>query len=159
MFNYLHTIFHEFLICFHWYLDSENRHVKSKKCYSYEWAMGFQHYLFFFRYKVLERAIKIVAKEEILKEKKELLDEAVMRLLPFMVITNVNSKSSDCKIAVCLSESDLCSLHPLLKGWPEGKALIVTNLVEEKLQQFRKSCLLYLNTSWRRLAVINRLSW
>ncbi|KFP34827.1 HEAT repeat-containing protein 1, partial [Chlamydotis macqueenii] len=74
----------------------------------------------FFQYKVLERAIKILVKEEILKEKKELLDETVMRLLPFMVITNANSKSSDWKMAVCLSESDLCSLHPLLKGWPEA---------------------------------------
>ncbi|KFO77095.1 HEAT repeat-containing protein 1 [Cuculus canorus] len=72
----------------------------------------------FFQYKVLERAVKILVKEEILKEKKELLDEAVMRLLPFMVITNANLKSSDWKMAVCLSESDLCSLHPLLKGWP-----------------------------------------
>ncbi|XP_008944880.1 PREDICTED: HEAT repeat-containing protein 1-like, partial [Merops nubicus] len=71
-------------------------------------------------YKVLERAIKILVKEEILKEKKELLDEAVMRLLPLMVITNANSKSSDWKMAICLSESDLCSLHPLLKGWPEA---------------------------------------
>ncbi|KAM6138113.1 HEAT repeat-containing protein 1 [Phoenicopterus ruber ruber] len=71
-------------------------------------------------YKVLERAIKILVKEEILKEKKELLDEAVMQLLPFMVITDANSKSSDWKMAVCLSESDLCSLHPLLKGWPEA---------------------------------------
>ncbi|KFQ63827.1 HEAT repeat-containing protein 1 [Pelecanus crispus] len=71
-------------------------------------------------YKVLERAIKILVKEEILKEKKELLDEAVMQLLPLMVITNANSKSSDWKMAVCLSESDLCSLHPLLKGWPEA---------------------------------------
>ncbi|KFV12874.1 HEAT repeat-containing protein 1, partial [Tauraco erythrolophus] len=74
----------------------------------------------FLQYKVLERAIKILVKEEILKEKKELLDEAVMQLLPFMVITNVNSKSSDWKMAVCLSECDLCSLHPLLKGWPEA---------------------------------------
>ncbi|XP_009700192.1 PREDICTED: LOW QUALITY PROTEIN: HEAT repeat-containing protein 1 [Cariama cristata] len=71
-------------------------------------------------FKVLERAVKILVKEEILKEKKELLDEAVMRLLPFMVITNANSKSSDWKMAICLSESDLCSLHPLLKGWPEA---------------------------------------
>ncbi|NXW33143.1 HEAT1 protein, partial [Phaetusa simplex] len=77
------------------------------------------HHFFSFRYKVLERAIKILVKEEILKEKKELLDEAVMQLLPFMVITNANSKSSDWKMAICLSESDLCSLHPLLKGWPE----------------------------------------
>ncbi|NXY40371.1 HEAT1 protein, partial [Ceuthmochares aereus] len=74
----------------------------------------------FFQYKVLERAVKILVKEEILQEKKELLDEAVMKLLPFMLITNANSKSSDWKIAVCLSESDLCSLHPLLKGWPEA---------------------------------------
>ncbi|NWH61929.1 HEAT1 protein, partial [Geococcyx californianus] len=74
----------------------------------------------FFQYKVLERAIKILVEEKILKEKKELLDEAVMRLLPFMVITNANSKSSDWRMAVCLSESDLCSLHPLLKGWPEA---------------------------------------
>ncbi|XP_069708454.1 HEAT repeat-containing protein 1 isoform X1 [Phaenicophaeus curvirostris] len=71
-------------------------------------------------YKVLERAVNILVKEEVLKEKKELLDEAVMRLLPFMLITNANSKSSDWKMAVCLSESDLCSLHPLLKGWPEA---------------------------------------
>ncbi|XP_064913879.1 HEAT repeat-containing protein 1 isoform X1 [Columba livia] len=71
-------------------------------------------------YKVLERAIQILVKEEILKEKKELLDEAVMRLLPFMVMTNANSKSADWKMAICLSESDLCSLHPLLKGWPEA---------------------------------------
>nr|XP_009688320.1 PREDICTED: HEAT repeat-containing protein 1 [Struthio camelus australis] len=70
-------------------------------------------------YKVLERAIQILVKEEILKEKKELLNEAVMQLLPFMVITNANSKSSEWKMAVCLSESGLCSLHPLLKGWPE----------------------------------------
>ncbi|KAK2531529.1 Heatr1 [Columba guinea] len=71
-------------------------------------------------YKVLERAIQILVKEEILKEKKELLDEAVMRLLPFMVMTNANSKSADWKMAICLSESGLCSLHPLLKGWPEA---------------------------------------
>ncbi|NWV31460.1 HEAT1 protein, partial [Grantiella picta] len=71
-------------------------------------------------FSVLERAVKILVKEEILKEKRELLDEVVMQLLPFMMITNANSKSSDWKMAVCLSESDLCSLHPFLKGWPEA---------------------------------------
>ncbi|NWX89570.1 HEAT1 protein, partial [Nothoprocta pentlandii] len=73
----------------------------------------------FFLYKVLERAVQILAKEEILKKEKELLNEAVLQLLPFMVITNANSKSSEWKLALCLSESGLCSLHPLLKGWPE----------------------------------------
>ncbi|NXA38189.1 HEAT1 protein, partial [Eudromia elegans] len=70
-------------------------------------------------YKVLERAVQILVKEEILKNEEELLNEAVMQLLPFMVITNANSKSSEWKMAVCLSDSGLCSLHPLLKGWPE----------------------------------------
>uniref|UniRef100_A0A8C5J142 HEAT repeat-containing protein 1 n=1 Tax=Junco hyemalis TaxID=40217 RepID=A0A8C5J142_JUNHY len=71
-------------------------------------------------YKVLEQTVKILVKEEILKEKKELLDAAVMQLLPFMIITNANSKSADWKMAVCLSQSGLCSLHPFLKGWPEA---------------------------------------
>uniref|UniRef100_A0A8C8EF86 HEAT repeat-containing protein 1 n=1 Tax=Otus sunia TaxID=257818 RepID=A0A8C8EF86_9STRI len=84
-------------------------------------------------YKVLERAIKILVKEEILKEKKELLDEAVMQLLPFMVITNANSKSSDWKMAVCLSESDLCSLHWLLKGWPEALEEVIKSSKSSEL--------------------------
>ncbi|NXG82015.1 HEAT1 protein, partial [Stercorarius parasiticus] len=91
------------------------------------------HHLFSFRYKVLERAIKILVKEEILKEKKELLDEAVMRLLPFMVITNANSKSSDWKMAICLSESGPCSLHPLLKGWPEDLEEAIKSSKSEEL--------------------------
>uniref|UniRef100_A0A8C0IR19 HEAT repeat-containing protein 1 n=1 Tax=Chelonoidis abingdonii TaxID=106734 RepID=A0A8C0IR19_CHEAB len=71
-------------------------------------------------YKVLEGAIHILFKEEILNEKEELLNQVVMQLVPFMVITNNNTKSAEWKMAVCLSESGLCSLHPLLKGWPEA---------------------------------------
>uniref|UniRef100_A0A8C8SDC1 HEAT repeat-containing protein 1 n=1 Tax=Pelusios castaneus TaxID=367368 RepID=A0A8C8SDC1_9SAUR len=71
-------------------------------------------------YKVLEEAINILFKEEILNENEELLNRVVMQLLPFMMIINSNSKSAEWKIAVCLSESGLCSLHPLLKGWPEA---------------------------------------
>uniref|UniRef100_A0A8C0GTH9 HEAT repeat-containing protein 1 n=1 Tax=Chelonoidis abingdonii TaxID=106734 RepID=A0A8C0GTH9_CHEAB len=77
-------------------------------------------FFFLFRYKVLEGAIHILFKEEILNEKEELLNQVVMQLVPFMVITNNNTKSAEWKMAVCLSESGLCSLHPLLKGWPEA---------------------------------------
>lgn len=56
-----------------------------------------------------------------------------MQLLPFMVITNANSKSSEWKMAIYLSESDLCSLHPLLKDWPEGNVLNVPNLMKKEL--------------------------
>ncbi|NXF98536.1 HEAT1 protein, partial [Eubucco bourcierii] len=87
----------------------------------------------FFLYKVLERTIKILFEEDILKEKKELLDEAVMQLLPFMVITTVNSKSSDWKMAICLSESHLCSLHPLLKGWREALEEAIESSKPEEL--------------------------
>lgn len=131
---------------------------KSKKWCWCAWVMYFWHDLFSFRYKVLEQALKILVKEEILKEKKELLDAAVMQLLPFMIITNANSKSADWKMAVCLSQSDLCSLHPLLKGWPEGKVFLVINLIRENLWQVRTSSLLNLNTYWRRQAVTIRLS-
>ncbi|XP_035177994.1 HEAT repeat-containing protein 1 isoform X1 [Oxyura jamaicensis] len=94
-------------------------------------------------YKVLERAVEILVKEEILKEKKELLDEVVMQLLPFMVITNANSKSSEWKMAVCLSESVLCSLHPLLKGWPEAlKAAIKSSTSAELIGAVNKEMIL-----------------
>ncbi|KAM9017855.1 HEAT repeat-containing protein 1 isoform 1-T2 [Ara ararauna] len=93
--------------------------------------------------KVLEQAIKILVTEEILREKKDLLDEAVMRLLPFMVITNANSKSSDWKMAVCLSESDLCSLHPLLKGWREAlEEAIKTSKTAELIAATNKKMIL-----------------
>ncbi|NXP79390.1 HEAT1 protein, partial [Ramphastos sulfuratus] len=98
-----------------------------------KWYVYCQHDLFSFRYKVLERTIKILFEEDILKEKKELLDEAVMRLLPYMVITTVNSKSSDWKMAICLSESHLCSLHPLLKGWREALEEAVESSKPEEL--------------------------
>uniref|UniRef100_A0A8D0H953 HEAT repeat-containing protein 1 n=1 Tax=Sphenodon punctatus TaxID=8508 RepID=A0A8D0H953_SPHPU len=43
-----------------------------------------------------------------------------MQLLPFMIITNNNSKSAEWKVASCLADSGLCVLHPLLNGWPEA---------------------------------------
>ncbi|CAM5101904.1 unnamed protein product [Eretmochelys imbricata] len=79
-------------------------------------------------YKVLEGAINILFKEEILNEREELLNQIVMQLLPFMVITNNNSKSAEWKMAVCLSESGLCSLHPLLKGWPEAFEKVIKSI-------------------------------
>ncbi|XP_019382662.1 PREDICTED: HEAT repeat-containing protein 1 isoform X1 [Gavialis gangeticus] len=71
-------------------------------------------------YTVLEGAINILIKEEILNEREELLNQVAVKLLPFMVITNNNSKSAEWRTAVCLSESGLCSLHPLFKGWSEA---------------------------------------
>lgn len=75
-----------------------------------------------FRSKILEIALHLLIKEEILKENKEFLNRLILALLPFMIMTSNDSKSAEWKVAVCVAESGLCSLHPLLKGWPEGKS-------------------------------------
>ncbi|KAJ6664676.1 hypothetical protein lerEdw1_006249 [Lerista edwardsae] len=69
--------------------------------------------------KILEITLHLLIKEEFLKENKEFLNRLVLELLPFMVITNNDSKSAEWKVALGVAESGLCSLHPLLKGWPE----------------------------------------
>ncbi|XP_066467559.1 HEAT repeat-containing protein 1 [Tiliqua scincoides] len=69
--------------------------------------------------KILEITLHLLIKEEILKENKEFLNRLVLDLLPFMIITSNDSKSAEWKVALCVAESGLCSLHPLLKGWPE----------------------------------------
>ncbi|XP_074079057.1 HEAT repeat-containing protein 1 isoform X2 [Macrotis lagotis] len=70
-------------------------------------------------YKILELAANILIKEEILNGNDQLLNQVVIHLLPFMVVTNDNSKSLEMEMATSLSKSGICSLHPLLKGWKE----------------------------------------
>lgn len=74
-----------------------------------------------FRYKVLEIAADILIKEEILSENKQLSDQVVVQLLPFLVIDNDDMESAEMKLAIYLSKSGICSLHPMLKGWEESK--------------------------------------
>nr|XP_056709237.1 HEAT repeat-containing protein 1 [Euleptes europaea] len=71
-------------------------------------------------YKILVAAMRLLTKEKILTENEDLLNRFVLQLLPFVVITTNNSKSAEWKVAACVAESGLCSLHPLLKGWPEA---------------------------------------
>ncbi|XP_069846711.1 HEAT repeat-containing protein 1 isoform X1 [Dipodomys merriami] len=71
-------------------------------------------------HKILEIAADILIKKEILSENQELANRVVVHLLPFMVITNEDLVSAEMKIAIHLSKSGICSLHPLLKGWKEA---------------------------------------
>lgn len=73
------------------------------------------------RYRVLELAANILIKEEVLSKSDQLSNQVVVQLLPFMVITSDDIESPDVKIAIHLSKSGICSLHPLLRGWKEGK--------------------------------------
>uniref|UniRef100_A0A803T1G0 HEAT repeat-containing protein 1 n=1 Tax=Anolis carolinensis TaxID=28377 RepID=A0A803T1G0_ANOCA len=70
---------------------------------------------------ILDTAIQILIRDGILKKNKDLLNQLVLQLLPYIVITINDSKSSEWKVALCIAQSNLCSLHPLLKGWPETK--------------------------------------
>ncbi|XP_036611135.1 HEAT repeat-containing protein 1 isoform X1 [Trichosurus vulpecula] len=76
-------------------------------------------------YKILELAADILIKEEILNGNDQLLNQVVIHLLPFMVVTSDNSKSQEMKMAIYLSKSGICSLHPILKGWKEALEKVI----------------------------------
>lgn len=66
-------------------------------------------------------AAGILVKEEVLGENDQLSNQVVVHLLPFMIINTDDMESAEMKMAVYLSKSGICSLHPLLRGWKEGK--------------------------------------
>lgn len=76
-------------------------------------------------YSVLELAANILVREEILSKNDQLSNQVVAQLLPFMVIIDNDVESPDTKMAIHLSRSGICSLHPLLRGWKEGKKVSV----------------------------------
>uniref|UniRef100_A0A8C5VQD2 HEAT repeat-containing protein 1 n=1 Tax=Microcebus murinus TaxID=30608 RepID=A0A8C5VQD2_MICMU len=84
-------------------------------------------------YEVLEIAADILIKEEALKENDQLSNQVVVHLLPFMVITNDDMESAEMKIAIYLSKSGICSLHPLLRGWKEALETIIKSTKSGKL--------------------------
>ncbi|XP_008571640.1 PREDICTED: HEAT repeat-containing protein 1 [Galeopterus variegatus] len=84
-------------------------------------------------YKVLEIAADILIKEEILSENDQLSNQVVAHLLPFMVISNDDMQSAEMKIAIYLSKSGICSLHPLLRGWKEALENVIKSTKSGKL--------------------------
>ncbi|XP_059533364.1 HEAT repeat-containing protein 1 isoform X1 [Myotis daubentonii] len=68
-------------------------------------------------YEVLEAAADILIKEEMLSGNDELANQVVVHLLPFMVIDSDDLESAETKLAIYLSKSGICSLHPVLRGW------------------------------------------
>uniref|UniRef100_A0A2K5L449 HEAT repeat-containing protein 1 n=1 Tax=Cercocebus atys TaxID=9531 RepID=A0A2K5L449_CERAT len=84
-------------------------------------------------YKVLKIATDILIKEEILSENDRLSNQVVVCLLPFMVINNDDMESAEMKIAIYLSKSRICSLHPLLRGWEEALENVIKSTKPGKL--------------------------
>ncbi|XP_011791130.1 PREDICTED: HEAT repeat-containing protein 1 [Colobus angolensis palliatus] len=84
-------------------------------------------------YKVLKIAADVLIKEEILSENDRLSNQVVVCLLPFMVINNDDMESAEMKIAVYLSKSGICSLHPLLRGWEEALENVIKSPKPGKL--------------------------
>uniref|UniRef100_A0A8D2JC84 HEAT repeat-containing protein 1 n=1 Tax=Varanus komodoensis TaxID=61221 RepID=A0A8D2JC84_VARKO len=79
------------------------------------------------RSKILKSALHLLSKEEILRENRDLLNQLVLQLLPLIIITSNDSTSTEWEVALCIAESGLCSLHPLLKGWPEAFQGVTSN--------------------------------
>ncbi|XP_032071186.1 HEAT repeat-containing protein 1 [Thamnophis elegans] len=69
--------------------------------------------------KILETILCLLMKVDNIKDNKDLFNQLVLHLLPFLVITNKDLESAEGRVAICITESGLCSLHPLLKGWPQ----------------------------------------
>nr|XP_008527120.1 PREDICTED: HEAT repeat-containing protein 1 [Equus przewalskii] len=84
-------------------------------------------------YKVLEIAADILIKEEILSENDQLSNQVVVHLLPFMIIDNDDMESAEMKIAIHLSKSGICSLHPMLRGWKEALENVIKSTKSGKL--------------------------
>ncbi|XP_062066669.1 HEAT repeat-containing protein 1 [Lepus europaeus] len=83
--------------------------------------------------KILEKSADILIKEEVLSENDRLSSQVVVNLLPFMIITNDNMESAEMKIAMYLSKSGICTLHPLLKGWKEALENVIKSTKSGRL--------------------------
>ncbi|XP_004620418.2 HEAT repeat-containing protein 1 [Sorex araneus] len=84
-------------------------------------------------YKVLEIAAALLIKEETLRENPEIANQVVVHLLPFMVIDTGDIGSAEMKMAIHLSKSGICSLHPVLRGWKEALENVIKSTKSEKL--------------------------
>ncbi|XP_075059835.1 HEAT repeat-containing protein 1 [Mixophyes fleayi] len=71
-------------------------------------------------YKVLEEATDLIIQDNSVKDHPELFNRVILTMLPHMVFTNNQFNTAENKMAVHLGRSEICSLHPLLKGWPEA---------------------------------------
>ncbi|KAM5235768.1 HEAT repeat-containing protein 1 [Ctenodactylus gundi] len=83
--------------------------------------------------KVLQMAADLLVREEILSESDQLSNQVVVHLLPFMVVTSNDRDSAEMEIAVYLSRSGICCLHPLLRGWKEALETLIKSTKSENL--------------------------
>ncbi|XP_023600320.1 HEAT repeat-containing protein 1 [Myotis lucifugus] len=84
-------------------------------------------------YEVLEVAADILIKEETLSGNDELANQVVVHLLPFMVIDSDDLASAETKLAIYLSKSGICSLHPVLRGWKAALENVIKSTKSGKL--------------------------
>ncbi|XP_014384762.1 PREDICTED: HEAT repeat-containing protein 1 [Myotis brandtii] len=84
-------------------------------------------------YEVLEVAADILIKEETLSGNDELANQVVVHLLPFMVVDSDDLESAETKLAIYLSKSGICSLHPVLRGWKAALENVIKSTKSGKL--------------------------
>ncbi|ELW68114.1 HEAT repeat-containing protein 1, partial [Tupaia chinensis] len=84
-------------------------------------------------YTVLEVAAGVLIREEVLGGSHQLSTQVAVRLLPFMVISSSDVESAEVQMAVHLSKSGLCSLHPLFRGWEEALGSVIKSTASGQL--------------------------
>ncbi|XP_066239766.1 HEAT repeat-containing protein 1 isoform X1 [Saccopteryx leptura] len=84
-------------------------------------------------YEILEVAADVLLREEVLSGNDELAAQVVVLLLPFMVIASEDLESAETKLAIYLSKSGICSLHPVLTGWKEALENVIKSTKSGKL--------------------------
>ncbi|XP_070257449.1 HEAT repeat-containing protein 1 isoform X2 [Myotis yumanensis] len=84
-------------------------------------------------HEVLKVAADILIKEETLSGNDELANQVVVHLLPFMVIDSDDLESAETKLAIYLSKSGICSLHPVLRGWKAALENVIKSTKSGKL--------------------------
>ncbi|XP_067901387.1 HEAT repeat-containing protein 1 [Heterodontus francisci] len=67
---------------------------------------------------VLEEAIKFLSSRGLYNGNDTLTNQIWMELLPYMVLTNPAEASVEQKLTIFIANSGLCSMTPLLRGWP-----------------------------------------
>ncbi|KAM3930872.1 HEAT repeat-containing protein 1 [Leptodactylus fuscus] len=71
-------------------------------------------------FQAIKEATELIVQENSIKDQPELCNKVVMTVIPHMVFTDSNVNSAESTMAVYLGSSELCHMHPLLKGWPEA---------------------------------------
>uniref|UniRef100_UPI00398EA4BE HEAT repeat-containing protein 1 isoform X2 n=1 Tax=Pristiophorus japonicus TaxID=55135 RepID=UPI00398EA4BE len=82
---------------------------------------------------VLEEAITFLIRGGLCNGNEALTNHLWMELLPFMVLINQAKASAEQKMTIFIANSGLCSMIPLLHGWPAALETVISSCKSEEV--------------------------